>query len=78
MGIPTDLDVKTKDYARVGGNASLTLTCSFCGMTEHEVACMVQGPTSSICDFCIENIVYTIRKTIPDFCTAEHKPEYDD
>lgn len=78
MGIPTDLETKVKESATVSQIVSLTLTCNFCGMTEHEVTCMIQGPSACICDHCVENITYTIRKVVPEFCKAEHMPEYDD
>lgn len=77
MGIPIDLETKTKESVTVG-KPIVALTCSFCGMTEYEVPTLIQGPSSCICSFCIENMVYTVRGVFPGFCKADHMPEYDD
>ncbi len=33
---------------------SSTLSCSFCGKTEHQVAKLVAGPEVLICDECVQ------------------------
>lgn len=30
------------------------LYCSFCGKSQHEIAQLIAGPTSFICDECVE------------------------
>jgi hypothetical protein len=37
-----------------GGRATLTLYCSFCGKSQHEVAKLVAGPSLFICNECTD------------------------
>ncbi len=37
-----------------GGESKATLSCSFCGKSQHEAGKLVAGPTVFICDECIE------------------------
>lgn len=33
----------------------MTVYCSFCGQSQHEVLCLIAGPTVFICDACIRD-----------------------
>ena len=37
-----------------GSDSKNTLSCSFCGKSQHEVRKLIAGPTVFICDECIE------------------------
>ncbi len=37
-----------------GGESKATLSCSFCGKSQHEAGKLVAGPTVFICDECVE------------------------
>ena len=37
-----------------GGVGKITLYCSFCGKSQHEVRKLIAGPTVFICDECVE------------------------
>ena len=43
--------------------------CSFCGKHDREVACLIAGPDSFICDECVklcDDIVHN-RSSVPDY-----------
>lgn len=43
-------------------------TCCFCGRRQDEVLVLVQGPTSRICNVCIEFCVEMVREKYSGFC----------
>jgi hypothetical protein len=43
-----------------------TLYCSFCGKSQHEVRKLIQGPTSLICDECVELCIDIIEPEAED------------
>jgi len=44
-------------------------SCDFCGKTQREVRAVIAGPSSNICDECIELCVQLVReKNDPHFC----------
>src|SRR5262245_14211839 len=58
--IPADIDPRRSTGASnvIGGTVSedrrLTLYCSFCGKSQHEVVVLIAGPTVFICDECTD------------------------
>jgi hypothetical protein len=48
-----------------GGRARLTLYCSFCGKSQHEVAKLVAGPSLFICNECTDLCYGIVHKDEP-------------
>ncbi len=48
--------------ANKSGDSKITLYCSFCGKSQHEVRKLIAGPTVFICDECVELCMDIIRE----------------
>jgi hypothetical protein len=46
---------------KLGGRFRTTLSCSFCGKSQHDVRRLVAGPAVFICDACVNICAETIR-----------------
>ncbi|ABD27447.1 zinc finger, C4-type [Novosphingobium aromaticivorans DSM 12444] len=44
----------------IGQDANHTIYCDFCGKSQHEVRKLIAGPSSFICNGCIELCVYIL------------------
>ncbi|MDR0633198.1 MAG: ATP-dependent Clp protease ATP-binding subunit ClpX [Holosporales bacterium] len=55
-------------------NSSVRLYCSFCGKSQREVKKLIAGPSSFICDECIELCASIIKENKKEIFSANEKP----
>lgn len=77
MGFPTRTELgmpELKDVVAGEKKSEGVKTCSFCGKEEREVLALIAGPTSYVCNECVELMVDMIRGLKPDFCVGTCPP----
>lgn len=64
-----ELNVGNVDIPEPKAETKGIASCDFCGKTQREVRAVIAGPSSNICDECIELCVQLVReKNDPHFC----------
>jgi len=53
------------------GNVEKLLYCSFCGKHQHQVAMLIAGPDTHICDECVDLCIDIFREKMPQKYCAQ-------